>query len=266
MQNNYETIFYSVHENIILLKIIRAAKLNALNRQVLTELKHFLTELKNDIKKEQYKGVILTGEGEKAFIAGADIAAMQEMTKEDAMNFSKLGQDVTLLFEELPIPVIAAVNGFALGGGCEMAMSCDIILATPNAMFGLPEVKLGIIPGFGGTQRLAKLIGLARAREWTYSGRNIKAGEALQSGLVLEICESQDQLLLRAHELIKSFSLNGPMAVALCKGSINQGVYLPNPQGLAIELKHFGEIFSSQDAKEGICAFVEKRKAKFIGQ
>jgi enoyl-CoA hydratase len=233
---------------------------------VLKELKTLLTSITNEAFNNQLFGLILTGEGEKAFIAGADIAAMQKMTKEQVKEFGKLGQDVSLMFENLPIPVIAAVNGFALGGGCEMAMSCDIILAVNSATFGQPEVKLGIIPGFGGTQRLAKLIGLARAREWTYSGRNIKALEAKEAGLVLELLENNDQLLVRARELLKSFFVNSPLAISKCKFAINKGVDLPTANGLEIELDVFANIFTSHDTKEGISAFLEKRKANFTAK
>ncbi len=189
--NTYETIVLTQIDHIGVLTINRPAKLNALNIQVHRELKDCLSK----ITHSSLKGLILIGEGEKAFIAGADIAEMKPMTTGEARAFSELGQQVTLLMEALPFPTIAAVNGFALGGGFEMAMSCDFIFATNNAVFGLPEVKLGLIPGFGGTQRLAKIVGERRAKEMMLSGRKVTAAEAKTLGIALELIEYEQVLL-----------------------------------------------------------------------
>ena len=261
---SFETISYSENEKVGLIKINRPTKLNALNSQVLAELKSLLADL-NSRPKAELCGIIVTGEGDKAFIAGADIGEMQDMSVDQAKEFGKLGQDVSRLLEEVPFPVIACVNGFALGGGCEMAMACDFIYATRNAVFGQPEVKLGLIPGFGGTQRLPKYVGRGRARELIYTGRNIKADEAVRLGLVLELYDDASSMIDSATNLLKSIGVNSPLAVAVSKKTINEGCDLPTTQGLDVELGMFATIFGSEDKKEGTAAFVEKRKANFTG-
>lgn len=263
IQSNYETLLFEQDQGIATLTINREKSLNALNSQVLTELKELLSQLKNE---KGITGMILTGAGEKAFIAGADIKEMQDMSKEQAHSFGKLGQDVTLLFEELSFPVIACVNGFALGGGCEMAMACDFIYATESAVFGQPEVKLGLIPGFGGTQRLSRLIGRNRAKELVYTGRNVDSTEALQTGLAVRVLKDKAAAIEEAKSTIGKIARVSPLAVSLSKKVMNSGNDLTVDQGLSHELDQFAEIFTSEDMKEGTQAFVEKRKPAFKGQ
>lgn len=254
MTNKFETIVLETSGEIGVLTINRPAKLNALNIQVHRELKECLTHL----QKSSLKGLILTGEGEKAFVAGADIAEMKPMTNGEARAFSELGQQVTLLMESLPFPTIAAVNGFALGGGFEMAMSCDFIFATNNAVFGLPEVKLGLIPGFGGTQRLARIVGERRAKELMLSGRNVTAEEARKLGIALELFENKAALIEGCHAWFKLALGNSPAAIARAKATIGKGY--------EAEAKEFGNIFQTPEMIEGTSAFLEKRKANFTGK
>ena len=262
MTNNYETLKFNVEDGFGYLTFNRPDKLNALNAQVIDELGLFC----ESIRDENLKGMIVTGSGEKAFIAGADIKAMSGMSSPEAAEFSKRGQKASLLLENLPFPVIAAVNGFALGGGLEMALSCDFILATDNAVFGLPEVSLGLIPGFGGTQRLAKIVGINRAKEMVYTGRMLKADEAVRTGLALSSHQSKSELLEACLSIIKKSSKNSLNAIAMAKGALNEGLSLSIEEGLEIEQKLFGDIFSSYDMKEGTSAFLEKRKPEFKGE
>jgi enoyl-CoA hydratase len=263
IQSNFETLKFEQLDGLATLTIDREKSLNALNSQVLSELKDILTQLKSE---KGIHGMILTGAGEKAFIAGADIKEMQDMTKDQASAFGKLGQDVSLLFEEQCFPVIACVNGFALGGGCEMAMACDFIYASESAVFGQPEVKLGLIPGFGGTQRLSRLIGRNRAKELVYSGRNMDAAEALSTGLAVRVLKDKSEALEAAKETISKIARVSPLAVSLAKKVMNSGNDLTVSQGLDHELGQFAEIFTSEDMKEGTQAFIEKRKPVFKGQ
>ena len=258
---DWKTIKFKVEGDLGTLTINRVDKLNAINDQVLSELEELLGSFMN--QKENVRGLILVGAGTKAFIAGADIKSMSKMNSKEAQAFGKRGQRVTTLFEELPFPVIACVNGFALGGGMEMAMACDFILASKNAVFGQPEVKLGLIPGFGGTQRLSRILGRNRAREIIYTGRNIKAPEALKMGLVLEVLPNKKELLDRARQIADSILKNSPRAVALAKGSINEGSDLDLAAGLECELEYFSSIFGSADMLEGTKAFLEKRRPNF---
>lgn len=252
--STFETIALTQQEHIGILTINRPAKLNALNIQVHRELKDCLSKL----SQSSLKGLILTGEGEKAFIAGADIAEMKPMTGGEARAFSELGQQVTLLMENLPFPTIAAVNGFALGGGFEMAMSCDFIFATNNAVFGLPEVKLGLIPGFGGTQRLARIVGERRAKEIMFSGRNVTAPEAKALGIALELFENKQALLEGCHSWFKLSLGNSSAAIAKAKATMGKGY--------EAEASEFGHIFQTPEMIEGTSAFLEKRKANFTGK
>ncbi len=263
MNTEYETLNIERSQDLLTLTINREKSLNALNSQVLMELKDFLTSLNESV--EDLRGMIVTGAGEKAFIAGADIVEMSDMSVDEAHDFATLGQEVTFLFEELPFPVIACVNGFALGGGCEMAMSSDFIYATETAVFGQPEVKLGLIPGFGGTQRLAKLIGRNRAKEIVYTGRNVKCDEALELGLVVRKFSSKDEMIKEAFTTLEKISKNSPLAVSISKAAMNAGNDLTNEEGLGIEAKHFSDLFDSYDMKEGTKAFVEKRAPEFKG-
>lgn len=262
--SNYETIKYAEAEGIGYLTVNRPDKLNALNEKVMSELLHCLMDLRAK-NNPSLRGVIFTGEGEKAFIAGADIAAMSGMTVEEGLKFSTLGQKVTFAFENLQVPVIACVNGFALGGGCEMAMACDFIYASEIAVFGQPEVKLGLIPGFGGTQRLAKYVGRNSAKEIMYTGRNVKADEAYRLGLVTKIFHTKEEMISMAKETIQQISKNSGYAVSIAKKVMNQGNDLTNEQGLKVEADQFSAIFSSHDFKEGTKAFNEKRKPEFKG-
>jgi enoyl-CoA hydratase len=264
--DQYETINFEMKEGIGYLTISRESKLNALNIQVFNELKKVLNHFINEDKGSVLKGLILTGAGEKAFIAGADIAEMQNMTTKEAKDFGALGQEVSLLFEKLQVPVIACVNGFALGGGCEMAMSCDFIYATENALFGQPEVKLGLIPGFGGTQRLSRLVGRNRAKEIIFTGRNVDANESQKIGLVLELFKTKEEMIMAAEKTLSKVMRVSPHAVKFSKLVMNLGNDLTVPEGLQIELEQFSAIFSSEDMKEGTAAFLEKRPAIFTGK
>ena len=267
MNTNYETLLFEVENEIATVTVNRPKALNALSEQVHSELNSLLKEFKQ--KNSDFsiaKGMILTGAEDKAFIAGADIKGMTSMSASEAETFARLGQDNTLLFESLNIPVIACVNGYALGGGCEMAMSCDFIFATNSAVFGQPEVKLGLIPGFGGTQRLSKLVGRNRAKEITYSGRNVGVEEAKEIGLVVSIFESKDLMLEAAKTYLSKMMRNSPLAVYEAKRVMNEGNDLVVSEGLNVEAKAFGAIFNSQDMKEGTAAFVEKRKPAFTGK
>ncbi len=241
---------------LLLVTIDRPKALNALNRQVLDELAAILADVGDA------RALVLRGGGEKAFVAGADIAAMVEMDTMQAHAFAAFGQGVLDRLEALPIPTIAAVNGFALGGGCELAMACDLILASPSAVFGQPEVKLGVIPGFGGTQRLVRRVGSQRARELCYTGRNVKAEEAVQLGLALRVCED---VVAEAIALGHQIAANGPVAVRLCKRAIldNDGQSLS--AALVSERQLFALCFATADQKEGMAAFLARRKADFAG-
>jgi enoyl-CoA hydratase len=258
-QNSFETIVLDTSGEVGILTIHRPAKLNALNIQVHRELKFCLMEL----RESHLKGLILTGEGEKAFIAGADIAEMKPMTTGEAQAFAELGQQVTVLLESLPFPTIAAVNGFALGGGFEMAMSCDFIFASKNAVFGLPEVKLGLIPGFGGTQRLARIVGERRAKEMMFSGRNVTCEEAKNLGIVLEMFDDKAKLLEGCQNWFKLAVGNSNHAITSAKETLRLGTEHSLAEGLAIEARAFGKIFQTEQMVEGTTAFVEKRKAQF---
>lgn len=253
MISNFETLSFNLHEEIGILAINRSDKLNALNIQVLRDLKGALA----DLKTAPIRGLIFTGEGEKAFIAGADIAEMKSMEPGEGMAFSELGQIVTLAFEALPYPTIACVSGFCLGGGFEMAMSCDFILASNNAVFGLPEVKLGLIPGFGATQRLLKIVGERRAKEILFSGRNITSDEAKTLGIALEVYADKAQLMEEAKNWFKTTLKNSSYAIYKAKTVLGRG--------LIEERREFGNIFQTEDMIEGTNAFTEKRKAHYKG-
>lgn len=261
MNTSFKYLEVSIEDDICLLTLNREKQLNALNLEVIRELRSFLEQS----QKETFKGIIFTGAGEKAFIAGADIKEMININSDEAKTLSYEGQQVSLMFEESQLPIIAAVSGFALGGGLEMAMSCDFIMCTNNSKFGLPEVSLGLIPGFGGTQRLAKLIGRNRAKELLYTGRMIDVTEAKEIGLCLESYDSKSELIEAAKTKLKKMFKNSPLAIAQVKYVLNKGVDLPNSDGLDLEKEQFGRMFDSEDMKEGTAAFIEKRKATFTG-
>ena len=237
--------------------IDRPQALNALNPEVLGDLKAAFEAV--DLKT--VRCIVLTGSGEKSFVAGADIGAMSTMTKAEGEAFSKLGNDLFLQIESFPIPVIAAVNGFALGGGNELAMSCDIRVCSDNAMFGQPEVGLGITPGFGGTQRLARLVGMGMAKQLVYSAFNVKADEALRIGLVNAVYP-QAELMDNALKLATKIASNAPIAVRHCKQAMNEGIELPIDKAVAVEEKLFGECFETHDQKEGMGCFLSREKPK----
>lgn len=248
---------YEEKGNYALLTIDNPSQLNALNSKVLDDIDATL----NQIDLENIRCVIVTGSGEKAFVAGADITEMKDLDAKGGEAFGKKGNDIFRKIETFPIPFIAAVNGFALGGGCELAMACDFRIASENAVFGQPEVGLGITPGFGGTQRLARLISPGYAKQLIYTGRNIKADEALRIGLVNSVVSFQD-LLPTAEKLAGQIGQNAPIAVRQCKKAINEGLQCNMDDAIVLEEKLFGECFATEDQKEGMNAFVEKRKEK----
>ena len=250
-------ITYEQEGFVGILTINRPKALNALNSEVLKELNETL----NNVDLENTRALILTGAGEKSFVAGADIAEMSTLTKEEGEAFGKVGNDVFRRIETFPIPVIAAVNGFALGGGCEIAMSCDIRLCSETALFGQPEVGLGITPGFGGTQRLARLIPVGKAKEIIYGAINIKADEAYRLGLVNAVYPLEE-LLPAAKKLAAKIAKNAPIAVRACKQAINEGLNVDMDHAVIIEEKLFGSCFETEDQKEGMKAFLEKRKVE----
>ena len=242
--------------------INRPKALNALNSKVLKALEEVLDQVNVD---DEIRVVIITGSGEKAFVAGADIAEMSEMTPLEGSNFSRLGQLVFKKVEELKKPVIAAVNGYALGGGSELALACDFIYASENAKFGLPEVTLGIFPGFGGTQRLPRLIGKGRAKELIFTGKMISASEAYEIGMVNKVVPL-DQLMDAVKEVATQIAKNGPIAVYIAKNLVDVGYDIPLDDGCLMESRSFGMCCSTEDKKEGMKAFLEKRKPVFKGR
>ncbi len=250
--------------------INRPQALNALNSQVLDELKATF----ESVNLNEVRALVLTGAGEKSFVAGADIGEMSTLTKAEGEAFGKKGNDVFRMIEVFPIPVIAAVNGFALGGGCEISMSCDIRLCSDNAMFGQPEVGLGITPGFGGTQRLARLVGAGMAKQLIYTAKNIKAMEALRIGLVNQVVSAEldeagnvvktakENLLAVAEKMAATIAQNAPIAVRNCKKAINEGLEADMDKAIVIEEKLFGDCFETEDQKAGMGNFLEKDKEK----
>ncbi len=249
-------ILFEKKGNIAIALIDRPKALNALNSEVLNDLNTLVDTVNAD---PEIRVLILTGSGEKSFVAGADIGEMSNLTKEEGEAFGKKGNDVFRRIETLPIPVIAAVNGYALGGGCELAMSCDIRIASDTAVFGQPETGLGITPGFGGTQRLARLIGPGMAKQLIYSARNIKADEALRIGLVNAVYPLEE-LRPAAEKLAETIAKNAPIAVRACKQAINEGLEKPMDEAIVLEEKLFGSCFETADQKEGMGAFLEKRR------
>lgn len=248
-------------EGIALVTIQRPQALNAIDASVLDGLARALDTLEAD---EGLRAVVLAGAGGKAFVAGADIAAMKELSAVEAEAFAARGQTLFDRLSALPVPVIAAVGGFALGGGCELAMACDIVLAGPKARFGQPEVKLGVIPGFGGTQRLVRRVGLSAALDLCLTGRMIDAGEALRIGLVSRVVEGD--VLEAALQVAEEIRTLGPVAVRLCKRAIHENADADLRAGQAAERTLFGLCFSTSDQKEGMAAFLEKRGAAFTGR
>ncbi|HIV26059.1 MAG TPA: enoyl-CoA hydratase/isomerase family protein [Candidatus Scatomonas pullistercoris] len=252
-----EFVTYETEGAVGIITINRPKALNALNSQVLDDL----NEAFDSVDLGEIRALILTGAGEKSFVAGADIGEMSSLTKAEGEAFGKKGNDIFRKIETFPIPVIAAINGFALGGGCEIAMSCDIRLCSENAVFGQPEVGLGITPGFGGTQRLARIVGVGRAKEMIYGARNIKADDAYRIGLVNHVYPLEE-LIPAAKKMAAGIAKNAPIAVRNCKKAINEGLQVDMDQAIVIEEKLFGDCFESYDQKEGMAAFLEKRKVE----
>ena len=252
-----EFVTYETEGYVGVVTINRPKALNALNSQVLEELD--ATFKAGDL--DAVRCIILTGAGDKSFVAGADIGEMSTLTKAEGEAFGKKGNDVFRMIETFPIPVIAAINGFALGGGCEISMSCDIRICSDNAVFGQPEVGLGITPGFGGTQRLARIIGVGKAKEMIYGGRNIKADEAYRIGLVNNVY-TLEELMPAAKKLASTIAANAPIAVRNCKKAINDGLQVNMDDALVIEEKLFGDCFETEDQKAGMGNFLEKDKEK----
>ena len=248
------------NEGITVMKISAPKSLNALNSTILKEIDDFIGSLDATTRV-----LIVTGDGEKSFVAGADISEMAHLDESQGFEFGRLGAQVFRRIETLPIPVIAAVNGFALGGGCELAMSCDIRIASNKAKFGQPEVGLGIIPGFSGTYRLPKLIGQGYAKEMIYTGKVIRADEALRIGLVNAVYEPEE-LMDKAMEMAQMMLKSAPVAISLAKQSINEGYDLDADGAIGLENKLFGKCFATSDQKEGMDAFLNKRKAAFTGK
>jgi enoyl-CoA hydratase len=258
----FENITCETKGAIAYLTINRPKALNALSQATLAEIKSALEEARDSTP---VRGVILTGAGNRAFAAGADIAEIATISAVEAAEFTRRGQSVLDLIENLGKPVIAAVNGFALGGGCEIAMACTLRLATENAKFGQPEVKLGVTPGFGGTQRLPRLIGKGLALQMILTAEAIDAREALRIGLINEVV-APDRLIARAEEILQLISANAPLAVRFSIEAVNRGLDAGQAEGLAIERALFAVCASSQDKHEGTLAFLEKRAPQFNGR
>jgi len=249
-----EFVLYEVKDAVGIITINREKALNALNSQVLDELNATL----DAVDLNTVRCLILTGAGQKSFVAGADIGEMSTLSKAEGEAFGKKGNDVFLKIEKFPIPVIAAVNGFALGGGCEISMSCDIRICSDNALFGQPEVGLGITPGFGGTQRLARLVGAGMAKQMIYTARNIDANEAFRIGLVNAVYP-QDELMAAAEKMAAGIAKQAPIAVRNCKKAINEGLQVSIDEGVAIEEKLFGDCFETEDQRAGMGNFLKKK-------
>ena len=251
------TVLYEVKDNYAIITINRPKALNALNSEVFKDL----NEVLDGIDADKIRALIITGCGDKSFVAGADIGEMSTMTKEEGEAWGNKGNDAFRRIETLPMPVIAAINGFALGGGNELAMSCDIRICSDNAMFGQPEVGLGITPGFGGTQRLIRLVAPGIAKELIYAGNNIKADRAKEIGLVNAVY-TQEELMPAAEKLAKKIAANAPIAVRACKKAMDDGLKVDIDQAIRIEAKAFGSCFQTHDQVEGMDAFLTKRKEK----
>ncbi len=255
-----KNLILTIENKLAIITVHRPTFSNALNTETLKEIKKVFLDI---LPNEKIGAVIITGE-EKSFVSGADIKEMINMTSEQSRQFSQLGQQAFFLVESFNVPVLAAVNGFALGGGCELAMACDIRIASEKAKFGQPEVRLGLIPGFGGTQRLVRLVGFAKAKELLFSGDPITAQEALQIGLVNAVY-SDEVFFEKTKELAQKFISRGPLAIMYCKQAIhaaNDIVYKEN----AVETSLFGLTFATEDSKEGMRSFLEKRSPIFLGK
>jgi len=258
-----ETVKTSVEGGLALLTIDRPAALNAISRQVLDDLETAIREVE---AMAEVRVVAITGGGAKAFIAGADIAEMAAMTSSEAQAFAARGGDIGKAIERSRLPFVALVQGFAFGGGCEVALACDFIYASSGAKFGQPEVKLAVIPGFGGTQRLLRRVGLSKAKELCLVGDTIDAQEALRIGLVDKLFATPEEMKEAATALAQRVSATGPLAVAACKRVLDAGQSMTLDEGLRVEQQAFGHLFSSADQKEGMAAFLAKRAPQYKGE
>ena len=258
---SYETILVEQNAGVATVTINRPKVLNALSDQVISELLRAAHDLHSD---DEVKVVVITGAGDKAFVAGADIKELAQAEGLKAVDLARKGQRLTRMLEELGKPVIAAINGFALGGGCELAMACTLRIASENAVFGQPEVNLGIIPGYGGTQRLTRLVGKGRAMELVLTGRNVDANEALAMGLVNKVVPA-GELAEATAKLAGSLMKKGPVALRLSIAAVNTGESMGLDDALSLEAHYFGVCAATDDCKEGLTAFVEKRKPEFKG-
>jgi enoyl-CoA hydratase len=255
----YETLLTSLENGILTVTINRPDKLNALNREVMADLDAVLNEIESN---SEIKAVMLTGAGQKGFVAGADITEFLGMSQKEGKALAQKGQDIFFRIENNPKPIVAAVNGFALGGGCELAMACHFRIASENAKFGQPEVNLGLIPGYGGTQRLVQLIGKGRALELLLSGNMIDAQTALQYGLVNQVV-LQEELLTKTRSILEVIASKAPLALGKCIAAANAAY---TSTGYQTEVEAFGDCFATEDMKEGTAAFLEKRKPAFKGK
>lgn len=256
----FKNLEFELQENIGILRIHRPQTLNALNGEVLDELGQFFDSLPKGVRC-----LIFSGSGDRAFVAGADIKEMQDLTSEEALKLSQRGQALMNRIETLKVPTIAAVNGFALGGGFELALACDFIVASEKARFGLPEVSLGLIPGYGGTQRLARSIGKSKARLVTLTGDNFSAAEAFALGIVVKVIPAS-QLMAECLQIAQKIASRGPVALSLAKRAIHEGDDLSQYEGMKLEAELFAEVFKSSDCREGIRAFLDKRSPQFKGE
>ncbi len=257
----YENIIFEIKNNIALITINRPKTLNALNTDLLSEIFKALEEVE---KNPDIRVLILTGSGEKAFVAGADITELAELNTLAAKFFAANGHKTMSKLQDLPIPVIAAVNGFALGGGLELALACDFIYASDNAKFGLPEITLGLIPGFGGTQRLSRIIGKNQAKELIFTGKMMSATQAAQMGFVNKVVSSKE-LMDETLKTAKAIASKGSISLNMAKQTINQGLDVDLATGCKMEIDAFALCMASEDAREGTLAFLEKRKPEFKG-
>jgi enoyl-CoA hydratase len=259
--NDYNTLTTEALGKVLLVRINRPESLNALNIQLIAELKSLLDEVCDN---EDVGGIIITGSGDKAFAAGADIKEIAELNEVNARNFAEKGQDVFQTIEDYPKPVFAAVNGYALGGGCELAMACHLRIASANALFGQPEVNLGLIPGYGGTQRLTQIVGKGRALELMLTGNSIDANEAKRIGLANHVEETIDEMIEKAMKLMDKALSKAPLALSMVITSTNAA--LTSEDGYRVEANSFARCCGTEDFKEGTTAFLEKRKPAFKGK
>jgi enoyl-CoA hydratase len=258
---SYSTLITSLENNILTITINRPDKLNALNKTVMSELDMAIAEFERD---PEAKAAIITGAGPKSFVAGADISEFVGLSSSEGMDLASAGQKIFFRIEDCSKPIIAAVNGFALGGGCELAMACHFRIASENAKFGQPEINLGVIPGYGGTQRLVQLIGKGRAMELIMTGNMIDAPTALHYGLVNHVVTSEE-LLDKVNEILSVIITKAPLALGKCITAVN-AVFDQSRNGYNVEIEAFGECFDTEDMKEGTTAFLEKRKPVFKGK